>query len=578
METKWWEVAELSRIDVSRNSLSELPEQLCAISTITQIDFSHNQLPRLFESLPQLQQLKALDVSHNPLRALPDNLAGLQALVSLTAANCQLTALPYHLGHRGMSRLAVIAAPNNMLDSLPPALVEATSLTKMDLQNNRLAVLPAHIFPGLRSLTELNVSQNKIQVLPPEIGHLARLKLLYLRENCLRTLPAALAACTSLVELHAGFNQLSSVAGELGNLAELRVLELRNNLLVEVPPGLCSLRLTLLDLTNNNLRNLPAELGFMTSLRTMPLDGNPLKSIRREVVAGPISSLLRHLQSRVVDESTSGSNECAGRPGATKAAVRSGNVFGINEAELAADAAKKLSLGGNVGQELSLKGAGLKQVPDSVWQAAPQLGRLDLSGNPIGGLHPQGLLTCTQLCSLALTNCDLRYWPLPPVPSGLPHLEELVVGRNPALPWFTPHAFVACPGLLRLDLDGVVAAGQLPQGTFMPVRTLTSLDMSRCSCTAFPFEVLQLNKLRTLNLSDNKIPEVPVHVTLLTRLEELMLTNNELVTLPAEMGLMAASLRSLGLEGNRLKTIRRALLDRGTPAVLQYLKDKLAPV
>ncbi len=60
----------------------------------------------------------------------------------------------------------------------------------------------------------------------------------------------------------------------------------RNNRLQEVCIGLCSLKLLLLDLTNNDLRTLPPQLGLMNSLRSMPLDGNPLKLIRREVVAG----------------------------------------------------------------------------------------------------------------------------------------------------------------------------------------------------------------------------------------------------------------------------------------------------
>lgn len=35
------------------------------------------------------------------------------------------------------------------------------------------------------------------------------------------------------------------------------------------------------------------------------------------------------------------------------------------------------------GQELSLRGAGLREVPLEVWQAGPGLGKLDLSDNPV---------------------------------------------------------------------------------------------------------------------------------------------------------------------------------------------------
>jgi Leucine-rich repeat (LRR) protein len=56
--------------------------------------------------------------------------------------------------------------------------------------------------------------------------------------------------------------------------------------LQELPETLCGLQLVLLDLTNNSLRRLPPALGQMTSLRSMPLDGNALKLMRRELWSG----------------------------------------------------------------------------------------------------------------------------------------------------------------------------------------------------------------------------------------------------------------------------------------------------
>ena len=105
---------------------------------------------------------------------------------------------------------------------------------------------------------------------------------------------------------------------------------------------------------------------------------------------------------------------------------RSGNVWGVDETQLAADLARKVQVsaqaetqtqaqeradgggrrhqsgsllnpgaapvpsssssvvavpGPGSGKELSLKGVGLVQVPAEVWQAAPWLSKLDLSGN-----------------------------------------------------------------------------------------------------------------------------------------------------------------------------------------------------
>ncbi|GFR48186.1 hypothetical protein Agub_g10035, partial [Astrephomene gubernaculifera] len=205
--------------------------------------------------------------------------------------------------------------------------------------------------PGLSSLTDLDLSRNRLRgQLLREVGLLARLRSLNLRDNKLAGLPPSIAGCTALVELYLGRNQLSCLPPELGLLEALRTLELRDNRLTQLPAELCDLRLGLLDLANNDLRSLPAELGSMTSLRSLPLDGNPLKRIRRELVAGPISQLLKYLASRQADPDAA-AGPPAGPPtrlGAlhSASAARSGNVFGLDGAEMAAEAARKLKLGG----------------------------------------------------------------------------------------------------------------------------------------------------------------------------------------------------------------------------------------
>lgn len=66
----------------------------------------------------------------------------------------------------------------------------------------------------------------------------------------------------------------------------MQMLDLSDNSLVDFPAGACTMELNVLDLSNNDLKSLPAELGLMTSLRKLPLDGNPLRTIRRPLVTG----------------------------------------------------------------------------------------------------------------------------------------------------------------------------------------------------------------------------------------------------------------------------------------------------
>ncbi|MEW5312430.1 MAG: hypothetical protein WDW38_004066 [Sanguina aurantia] len=280
----WWEVAELTKLDLSRNSISSLPDQLARLSTLTSIDCSFNQLQQLFDTVGHLQQLRLLACSSNKLTYLPDAVASLPALASLSCSDNQIRLLPQWLGlHQGL--LASIVVANNLIEILPPGLAGCSSLTMLDLQGNKMREIGQGSLPA--SLTELNLCRNRLEgVLCHEVGYLKKLRVLSLKENKLTGLPASLGGCAAMIECHVGFNSLSGVPAEFGACSSLRVLDLRNNRISELPDGICSLKLSLLDLTNNDLQKLPPRLGLMTSLRSLPLDGNPLRQIPRNVVAG----------------------------------------------------------------------------------------------------------------------------------------------------------------------------------------------------------------------------------------------------------------------------------------------------
>ena len=89
-----------------------------------------------------------------------------------------------------------------------------------------------------------------------------------------------------------------------------------------------------------------------------------------------------------------------------------------------------------------------------------------------------------------------------------------------------------------------------------------------------PDVVYALGALTTLIVSDNQIAQLDVgglqRCAALTTLE---LTNNSIAEVPPELGLLP--LKALKLEGNLFRTPRPAVLAKGTPAVLEYLRGRI---
>ena len=57
-----------------------------------------------------------------------------------------------------------------------------------------------------------------------------------------------------------------------------------------------------LDLSNNDLSTLPFTLGTLPHLKSLQVDGNPMKAIRRDIIARGTQGLLKYLKSRIDED------------------------------------------------------------------------------------------------------------------------------------------------------------------------------------------------------------------------------------------------------------------------------------
>lgn len=309
----------------------------------------------------------------------------------------------------------------------------------------------------------------------------------------------------------------------------------------------CKLRLQVLDLSNNSLSGLPPEIGMMTTLRKLVLTGNPLRTLRSSLVSGPTPALLKFLRSRL---STDEDSEAA--------TTAKENVVTM---------AARLSI---TSKELSLEGMGLSAVPAQVWESS-EIVKVDLSRNSIQELPPE-LTSCVSLQALILSRNKIQEWP-GVILKSLPNLSCLKLDNNP-LRQIPADGFQAVSKLQILDLSGN-SASLLDNPAFSSVPQLQELYLRRMQLCEVPSDILSLQQLQILDLSQNSLQLIPEGFKNLTSLTELNLSDNSISTLPLELGLLEPSLQALRLDGNPLRSIRRTILDRGTKAVLKYLKDKI---
>lgn len=82
----------------------------------------------------------------------------------------------------------------------------------------------------------------------------------------------------------------------------LEVVDLGNNKIREVPIALFHYlqNLNLINLQNNDIDRLPSIIGLHKTLKTIQVDGNPLKSIRRPIIDKGSDSLMQHLRDKFI--------------------------------------------------------------------------------------------------------------------------------------------------------------------------------------------------------------------------------------------------------------------------------------
>ncbi|NXY90609.1 LRC40 protein, partial [Alcedo cyanopectus] len=525
---RWWEQTDLTKLILASNKLQQLSEDLRLLPALTVLDVHDNELTSLPSALGQLENLQKLDVSHNKLESIPEELLQLPCLKSLLLQHNELRHLPEGLGQLG--NLEELDVSNNHLTDIPASFALLVNLVRLNLACNQLKNLPAEI-SAMKSLRQLDCTKNYLETVPSKLATMASLEQLYLRKNKLRSLPE-FPSCKLLKELHAGENQIEILNAEnLKHLNSLSVLELRDNKIKSIPDEITLLeKLERLDLSNNDISRLPYTLGNLPQLKFLALEGNPLRTIRRDLLQKGTQELLKYLRSKIQDDTANPSGE-APVTAMTLPSEAKINMHAITSLKLLDYSEKQAAVipeemfdavRSNPVTALNFSRNQLKEIPPRVVELKDWVCDVNLGFNKISSLS-------LELCMLhKLTHLDVRNNVLTSLP------EEMAA-------------------LTRLQI----------------------INLSFNRFKEFPSVLYHIPALETILLSNNQVGSIdPLQLQKMDKLGTLDLQNNDLLQVPPELG-NCENLRTLLLEGNPFRTPRAAVLAKGTAAVLEYLRSRI---
>eukprot|EP00040_Diaphanoeca_grandis_P034895 m.218004 g.218004 ORF g.218004 m.218004 type:complete len:584 (-) comp33248_c0_seq1:45-1796(-) len=516
---QWWDQTELTKLFLSSNHLTEIPSDIQCLPALASLDAHDNKISKLSPDIVECQQLKILNFGHNQLQFLPDSMCDLKELRQLRIEHNSLAMLPSELGR--LSLLSELDVSTNLLQSLPESIGYLSQLRKLNCSHNMLTQLP-NSFEQLHALEELDISKNQLITLPLGMSRLRGLIRIELKHNRIDTVPN-LANALNLREVYLGNNCIVTI-GDLHFLPQsVKVLDLRDNKIENMPESVTHLKhLERLDITNNNISGLPAQLGTLQELKAIVCEGNPMKRIRRDIIAKGAHAIKEHLRNQLPQT-------------VDKAPAQM-------EAKAVANQAK-------FGKELNYSNKKLREIPSEVWDSivGSEISKMLLSRNLLETIPVQVFQFGNTLLELDVSFNKLSN--IPGAVGGLRKLKKLDCRNN--------------------------ALCDLPQ-ELTQLSSLCEVVISGNRFTAVPRILYGMPSVEIIIATDNQIGNIDVDgLAELPKLRCLDLTNNNIATVPAELGFVD-TITSLKLDGNLFKIPRPAMLAKGTTAVMEYLRGRLA--
>uniref|UniRef100_A0A8C1CBD4 Leucine-rich repeat protein SHOC-2 n=1 Tax=Cyprinus carpio carpio TaxID=630221 RepID=A0A8C1CBD4_CYPCA len=308
----------LSLLELRDNKVKSLPEEITLLQGLERLDLTNNDIGSLPCGLGTLPKLKSLSLEGNPLRGIrrdvltkgtgellkylrsrqPDGGSKEEPKTAMTLpsqAKINVHAIKT-LKTLDYSEKQEASIPDEVFDA-----VDDSPVANVNFSKNQLMAVPSRILELKDTLADINLGFNKLTSIPVDFSMLKQLVHIDLRNNLLTSLPMELEGLTKLRSVILSFNRFKSFPEVLYRISYLETILISNNQVGGIDPVQMKTlnNLSTLDLSNNDIMQVPPELGNCTSLRALMLDGNPFRNPRAAILSKGTDAVLEYLRSRI---------------------------------------------------------------------------------------------------------------------------------------------------------------------------------------------------------------------------------------------------------------------------------------